>query len=239
MKTQSTFTTMPAAARFAIVLFAITGLAAVAYAMIFQMGFAPVRLFLLMAAATAFAKAKVKLYKASTISLLTSVVLLAIVMDGLAAALIVAVFGVTVQVAVPTKKLVLHQLIFNLGMIATTVTATWYTHESLAGVRTANPLSTEAMATLMASFVYFLGNSISVSLIIALTKKMSMAEVWLKHFMCTAPSFLLAGLLSLGVVALISSQSVLIAAALVAAVSLSYYASIRLMQYRAIQESSS
>ena len=220
-------------------MFAIMGFASVVYVVVHDMRFAPGHLGLLMAAATACAKAKVKLYKASTISLLTSVVLLAIVMDGLAAALIVAVFGVTVQMAVPPKKLVLHQLIFNLGMIATTVTATWFTHESLAGVGTANPLSTEAMATLMASFVYFLGNSISVSLIIALTQKMSMAEVWLKHFMCTAPSFLLAGLLSLGVVALISSQSVLIAAALVAAVSLSYYASIRLMQYRAIQESSS
>ena len=218
-------------------MFAIMGFASVVYVVVHDMRFAPGHLGLLMAAATACAKAKVKLYKASTISLLTSVVLLAIVMDGLAAALIVAVFGVTVQMAVPPKKLVLHQLIFNLGMIATTVTATWFTHESLAGVRTANPLSTEAMATLMASFVYFLGNSISVSLIIALTQKMSMAEVWLKHFMCAAPSFLLAGLLSLGVVALISNQSVAIAAALVAAVSLSYYASIRLMRYRAIQES--
>jgi len=218
-------------------MFAIMGFASVVYVVVHDMRFAPGHLGLLMAAATACAKAKVKLYKASTISLLTSVVLLAIVMDGLASALIVAVFGVTVQMAVPPKKLVLHQLIFNLGMIATTVTATWFTHESLAGVRTANPLSTEAMATLMASFVYFLGNSISVSLIIALTQKMSMAEVWLKHFMCAAPSFLLAGLLSLGVVALISNQSVAIAAALVAAVSLSYYASIRLMRYRAIQES--
>jgi len=218
-------------------MFAIMGFASVVYVVVHDMRFAPGHLGLLMAAATACAKAKVKLYKASTISLLTSVVLLAIVMDGLAAALIVAVFGVTVQMAVPPKKLVLHQLIFNLGMIATTVTATWFAHESLAGVRTANPLSTEAMATLMASFVYFLGNSISVSLIIALTQKMSMAEVWLKHFMCAAPSFLLAGLLSLGVVALISNQSVAIAAALVAAVSLSYYASIRLMRYRAIQES--
>ena len=218
-------------------MFAIMGFASVVYVVVHDMRFAPGHLGLLMAAATACAKAKVKLYKASTISLLTSVVLLAIVMDGLASALIVAVFGVTVQMAVPPKKLVLHQLIFNLGMIATTVTATWFTHESLAGVGTANPLSTEAMATLMASFVYFLGNSISVSLIIALTRKMSMAEVWLKHFMCAAPSFLLAGLLSLGVVALISNQSVAIAAALVAAVSLSYYASIRLMRYRAIQES--
>ena len=227
---------MPLTARFAIALFAILGMTSAVYAVTTHMGFAPGRLFLLMAAATVCAKAKVKLYKTSTISLLTSVVLLAVVMEGLMAALIVAVFGVAVQMVVPSKKLVLHQLVFNLGMIAMTVTATWFTHQSLASASTANPLTTEALATLMASFVYFLGNSISVSLIIALTKKISLAEVWSKHFMCSAPSFLLAGLLSLGVVALISTQSITMVAALVAAISLSYYISIRLMRYPAVQE---
>jgi hypothetical protein len=218
---------MPAAARFAIVLFAITGLAAVAYAMIFHMGFATGRLLLLMAAASVCAHAKVRLYKASTISLLTSVVLLAVITDGLASALIVAVFGVTVQTVVPSKKLVMHQLAFNLGMIALTVTAAWFTHQSLTGAKMATPLSTEAMATLVASFVYFLGNSISVSLIISLTKRVSMAEVWMKHFMGSAPSFVLAGLLSLGIVAVISSQGLSLVVALVAITFVVYYTSIR------------
>jgi len=236
MKNQNTFTTMPAAARFAVVLFALLGFAAVVYAVVFHMGFAPGRLFLLMAAASVCARAKVKLYKTSTISLLTAVVLLAVIQEGLASALIVAVFGVMVQTVVPSKKMVLHQLAFNFGMIALTVTATWFTHQSLASARTANPLSMEAMATLIASFVYFLGNSISVSLIIALTKKMSVAEVWVKHFVCAAPSFLLAGLLSLGVVAMFSSQSVAVVVALVAVIALGYYTSVRLMRTPVVQE---
>jgi hypothetical protein len=236
MKAQSTFTTMPAAARFAIVLFAILGFAAVVYAVIFHMGFAPGRLFLLMAAASVCARAKVRLYKTSSISLLTAVVLLAVIKEGLASALIVAVFGVMVQTVVSPKKMVLHQLAFNFGMIAVTVTAAWFTHQSLAGARIANPLSTEATATLIASFVYFLGNSISVSLIIALTKRMSMAEVWLHHFLCSAPSFLLAGLLSLGVVTLISSQSLLLVSILVAVIALAYYSSVRLTATPVIQE---
>ena len=236
MKNQNTFTTMPAAARFAIVLFALLGFAAVVYAVMFHMGFAPGRLFLLMAAASVCARAKVKLYKTSTISLLTAVVLLAVIQEGLASALIVAVFGVMVQTVVPSKKMVLHQLAFNFGMIALTVTATWFTHQSLASARAANPLSMEAMATLIASFVYFLGNSMSVSLIIALTKKMSVAEVWLKHFVCSAPSFLLAGLLSLGVVAMFSSQSFALVVALVAVISLGYYSSVRLMRAPVVQE---
>ena len=228
MKTESTFSTMPAAARLAVLFFALLGFGAMAYAAVFQMGFAPGRLLLLMAGAAVCARAKVRLYKTSTISLLTSVVLLAVIKEGLAAALIVGIFGVMVQTVVPSKRLVLHQLAFNFGMIAVTVCATWFTHQSLTATRIAGPVSTESMATLLASFVYFLGNSLSVSLIIALSKKVSMAEVWLKHFMFAAPSFLLAGLLSLGVVALMSSPSFATVVSLVAVTAGVYYASIRL-----------
>jgi hypothetical protein len=181
-----------------------------------------------MAGAAVCARAKVKLYKSSTISLLTSVVLLAVMTEGLASALIVGVFGVMVQTIVPSKRVVLHQLAFNFGMIAVTVSATWFTHQSLTAARIAGPVSTESIATLLASFVYFLGNSLSVSLIIALSKKVSMAEVWLKHFMYSAPSFLMAGLMSLGLVALVSSQSLAVVCFLVAVTSLVYYTSIRL-----------
>ena len=92
------------------------------------------------------------------------------------------------------------------------------------------------MATLIASFVYFLGNSMSVSLIIALTKKMSVAEVWLKHFVGAAPSFLLAGLMSLGVVAMLSSESIAVVVAVVAVIALSYYSSVRMMRIPVVQE---
>ena len=113
MRAESTFNNMPLAARMAIMLFGVLGSAAVVYALTFHMGFEPGRLLLLMAGAAVCARAKVKLYKASTISLLTSVVLLAVIKEGLAAALLVAVFGVMVQTVVPSKRLVLHQLAFN------------------------------------------------------------------------------------------------------------------------------
>src|SRR5438477_3500414 len=236
MRAESTFNNMPLAARMAIMLFGVLGCAAVVYALTFHMGFDPGRLLLLMAGAAVCDRAKVKLYKASTITLLTSVVLLAVIKEGLAAALIVAVFGVMVQTVVPSKRLVLHQLAFNFGMIGVTVSATWFTHQSLAAATIAGPISTESIAVLFASFVYFLGNSLSVSMIIALSKKVSMAEVWLKHFMCSAPSFLLAGLLSLGIIALLSSQNFSIVLALVAMTFIVYFTSIRLTGKPAIQE---
>ena len=63
-----------------------------------------------------------------------------------------------------------------------------------------------------------------------------MAEVWLKHFMYSAPSFVLAGLLSLGIVALLSSQSFPTVLALVAVTFAAYFTSVRLAGKPAIQE---
>src|SRR2546430_16638951 len=97
MKNQNTFTTMPAAARFAVVLFALLGFAAIVYAVVFHMGFAPGRLFLLVSAASVCARAKVKLYKTSPISLLTAVGLLAVIQAALVYARFVAGFAAMVQ----------------------------------------------------------------------------------------------------------------------------------------------
>jgi hypothetical protein len=236
MKPESTFSKMPATARFAVVSFALLGLALVAYAAMFHMGFAPGRLGLLMAGAAVCAQAKVRLYKTSTISLLTSVVVLAVIKEGLAAALLVGIFGVMVQTVVPSKKLVLHQVAFNVGMIAVTVSGTWFTHQSLRAAAVTGPVSTEAVATVLASFVYFLGTSLSVSMIIALSKKLSMAEIWLKHFMGAAPSFVLAGLVSLGVVEMMSSQSFALVVALVAVTAAVYYMSVRILGTSAVRQ---
>jgi hypothetical protein len=229
MNKQSTFKTMPIAARFTIVLFAVLGVAAVVYTVAFQNAFDPIRLTLLLAGAATCARVNVNLFKGTTLSLLTSVVLLAVIQDGLAAAMLVGIFGVTVQNVRPGKKIVLHQLAFNGGMISLTVAATWWTYQGLASASSAAPLSATLTATVLGSFVYFLGNSLSVSLIIAVTKRMSMVDVWMNHFMQSAPSFLIAGLLALGVVGMLNRPSMVLAFIPVIVVSISYWSSVRVM----------
>ena len=225
---KSTFTTMPIAARITIVLFGILGLAAMLYAAVFHNAYDPIRLTALLALAAGGSRVNVNLFKGTTLSLLTSVVLLAVIQDGLGVAMLVAVFGVTVQAVNPSRKLVFHQLAFNAGMIAMTVSATWWTYKGLASASDA-PLSAGLTATVLASFVYFLGNSISISLIIALTKRMSMVNVWTNHFMQSAPSFLIAGLLALGVVGMLSRPNLALAFVPVIVVSISYWSSVRVM----------
>jgi hypothetical protein len=222
------FSLLPPAAKRAIVMFGATGLAAALYAMLNQAALAPARLVILLVLAAVTARAKVTLYRDTSLSFLTSVVLLAVITEGPAVAVLVSIFGVTVQSFLPKKKLVLHQAIFNWGMISLTVTATWWTHHLLTGLLPLATISAETTATVLASFTYFLGNSVSVSVIVALSKGMSVFNVWCNHFMYSAPSFVIAGLLSLGIMAFATSASVGLIMMVTSVILLSYYCSIRL-----------
>lgn len=225
MKPQVSFKALPPAARVTVILFGIMGLAAILYAFLRQTTFVPSHVVALLALGMVCARTKVSLYRGSTLSFLTCVVLLAVIREGPAVAVLVAIGGVTVQTFLPKKKLVLHQLAFNCGMIALTVLATWATYHFLTGTHGLATLPGEVAATILASFMYFLGNSVFVSLIIALSKGASMVRLWTTHFLHSAPSFLIAGLLSLGVIGL-AGNLVLIGVALVAVTMIAYYCSI-------------
>jgi hypothetical protein len=237
VKPQVSFKALPMAARMAVILFGLFGLAALLYAVSLQPTFASGRLVILLGIAIVSARAKVNLYKGSTISFLTCIVLLAVIREGPAIAVLLAVCGVTVQTLFPSRKVVLHQLAFNAGMIALTVVATWWTYGFIARTQAIDTLSGELTATILASFMYFLGNSISVSLIVSLSQKISMVHIWSQHFLYSAPSFLIAGLLSLGVTGLKSTHFLLIATALIGVVFLAYYCSLKFVNGR-IHESS-
>lgn len=229
MKSQSDFKNLPTVAQWTVILFAMAGLAALLYAIRFQPMLPSSRVMLLVASACVGASMKVNLFRSSTLSYLTPVVLLAVIQEGPAIAVLVGLCGVTVQTIFPSRRIVLHQLAFNAGMIAVTVIASWFTYHALVGSPSLHTISSEMMATVLASFTYFLGNSISVSLIVALSKGMSIFHVWFQHFLFSAPSFVIAGLFSLGMMAMISrSSGFAIAAALMIAISVAYSCAVRM-----------
>jgi hypothetical protein len=230
MNPQANFKGLPVAARHTVVLFGLAGLASLLYALAFQRDFAPGRVVLLLALASAAARIKVNLFKGSTLSFLTSVVLLAVIKEGPAVAVLVGLCGVTVQTVLPSRKLVPHQLAFNAGMIALTVTASWWTYHLLPVGQSVDSIPAELAATILASFIYFLGNSISVSLIVALTKGLPTFQIWRRHFLFSAPSFLIAGLLALGVFAAIGSQNLFMLAGLLSVISIVYYCSVNVTE---------
>ena len=229
MKRSDTFKTLPFGAGCAIALFGIAGFGALVLA-IWQQSRTILsgNLIVLLLLATVTARAKAKFYRGTTISFLTAIVLMAVIRDGAAVAIIVAVWGVTVQALFPLKKLNVHRVIFNAGMIALTAAAASWTYRVLA---TNNPsaqlIPTGILATILAAFVYFAGNSISISLIIAVTQRVSMFEVWIKHFMYSAQSFLLAGLVAFFFMLLASTTFEFMPTVVMLAIILAYYCAIR------------
>ena len=226
MNPKADFKSLPLAARWAIVLFTVAGLGALLYTTALEPVLISGRILLFLVIAALTARVKVNLFKGSTLSLLTSVVLLAIVREGPAIAVLVGISGVTIQTLFPSRKIVLHQLAFNVAMITLTVTASWLTYHAFAQASAVGTLSSEITATLLSSFMYFLGNSISVSLIVALTRGMSLLHIWLHHFLFSAPSFLIAGLLSTRVMAALGCANVLLASALLTSIAIPYYCSV-------------
>ena len=230
----SGFKTLPFPARGLIVLFAAAGVASIALALWYQSLFSATRLGFLPFLAAMSARYKAKVYRETTISFLTSVVMIGVITDEPAVSMLAAICGVTIQTLLPSKKLVLYRLIFNAGMIALTVTATWWTHRVVA---TANHFldgtSSEIAAAILASFVYFLGNSTFVALIISTTQRISILDIWGQHFMYSAPSFVTAGLLACGLVGLMG-EHVVVPIALTLSISITYYCAIRRAAQQAV-----
>ena len=230
MKRSETFKTLPFAPGCAIAVFGIAGFGALALALWQQSGAVLTgHLIVLLLLATVTARAKAKLCRGTTISFLTAIVLMAVIRDSAAVAIISAIWGVTVQTVSLSKKVILHRIIFNAGMIALTVAAASWNYRALA---TSNPSAqliptTGILATIMAALVYFAGNSISISFIIAVTQRVSMFEVWIKHFMYSAQSFLLAGLVAFFLILLATTTFQFMPAVVTLAIVLAYYCAIR------------
>lgn len=208
----SGFKSLPFLAQAIIVGFAVAGLLSVLHAIRIQSAFKITHVAVLLVIAAITARTKTKFYAGATISFLTSVVMIAVLSEGLAASLLVAVFGVAVQSSVQCKRLVPYRLIFNVGMISVTVTAAWWTHHALSIIAQSShaissAISSEVAATVLASLVYFIGNSLSVALILATVRITSVFDLWTNHFVRCAPSFVSAGVLAFGFTGLLLSDS--------------------------------
>ena len=208
MKPSGSFKTLPFLAQCIIVLFAALGFTSAIYAIWSQSIDNPTRFVVLLVVAAVSAQAKTKFYPEATISFLTFVVMVAVISESLAVSILVGVCGVTVQTVLRSKKRIPHRLVFNLGMISLTVTAAWWTHHVLSMIaQSSRSISDEMAATVLASLVYFIGNSISVALMVAITRMVRLLDLWTNHFMRSAPSFVTAGLLAFGMVGLLVSSS--------------------------------
>jgi hypothetical protein len=225
MNNKSSFTTVPIPAKIAVICFGIAGLL-VAFGSILTSHQWPLTQSLaLIALSIATASKKVRLTGTSTISLLTSTVLLALMVGGTGIAVIAGVCGVLTQTVLASKRLVFHQLAFNAGMIAVTVGATSGVFHLLLRQTDAGFVE-QFLAAAIASLVYFTLNSTSIALIIGLSKRIPVVEVWRTHMVSTAPSFMIAGMLSLVVFRVLLSPAAGIMFAALPMMASVYYVSV-------------
>ena len=222
----SGFKNLPLLARGVIILSAIAGGASLAAALWYQPISSTTRLAFLPFLAAFSAHFKGKVYSGTTISFLASVVMIGVIRDEPAVSMLAAICGVTTQTLLPPKKLIPHRVIFNAGMIALTVAAAWWTHRALAtGTHLLDTGCSEMVAAVLASFVYFLVNSISVALIVSTTERKSMLGIC-RNFIYSVPSFIAAGLLAVGVVGLMSEHAA-VPIVLTIIASIMYYSAIQ------------
>jgi signal transduction histidine kinase len=178
--------------------------------------------FLMAALALVTARAKVKLPGGSTLSLLTSVVLASLMLLGKEAAIIVGVLGVVVQSSFPWSRKVPHRIVFNLGMVGLTVALAGGVYNSIAPHK--NPGTSDQLAGILtASFIYYVCNSICVSLIVSLSSGKSVWKLWHSIFLYTAPLFFVEGIVAFGALRLASVLQFGVLAAVVPVSALTYY----------------
>lgn len=200
MKPVASFKTLPIQARLAIIVFGLAGLvsagAAVASGEVNQSE----RLILLVLLGAATAHIKMRLSQTSSLSLLTSVIMLSLMMEGLVGALAVGVTGVTVQAFLPSRRFVIHRFVFNAAMVVLAIQVASLPYYWVVSQHLVFTLLGHFLAIAAASITYYLGNSFAISLIVGLTESKSMLGVWNNHCLGAAPSFVSSGLLSVVVV---------------------------------------
>lgn len=161
---------------------------------------------LLLFLAIVTAHTKVRLFGGSSVSLLTAVVLVSLITIDINRAILVGMCGVTVQCAFPRRRMIPHHLVFNIGMITMTAFMAGTAYRwVVTGPQTT--LMDQFAGAMVASLVYYFGNSLCVSLIISLSSGSSILKLWHDNFLYMAPSFLIAGLLAFTVRQLTSSFS--------------------------------
>jgi diguanylate cyclase (GGDEF)-like protein/putative nucleotidyltransferase with HDIG domain len=195
LSNKAQFKGLPPYARTAVVLFGLAGVFGVLQAVrhIGPIDYAYFGLLIFLAVVTAHTK--VRLIRGGSLSLLTTVALVSMMMLGTNAAILVGICGVLVQCAFPPRRFILHHFIFNTGMIVLTVwmAGTGY-YFVVRGAHTS--ASDQFIGSLIASLLYYLGNSLCVSSIVGLSSRKSPFRIWHDNFLYTVPSFVVAGILA-------------------------------------------
>jgi signal transduction histidine kinase len=178
--------------------------------------------FLMLGLAIATSRAKIRLLGGSTLSLLTSVVLATLMLLGTEAAVLTGMLGVVVQSSFPWNRKIPYRSVFNMGMVGLTVAFAGSAYNAIVPAVNAGTAD-QITGVLVASFIYYLCNSVFVSLMVSLSSGTSSWRLWRNSFLYTAPAFFIAGILALAGLKLALVIQIGVLAAIIPVLALSYY----------------
>ena len=177
----------------------------------------PLVLLVLLSTLTAAFKIQFPIASGSNMSVSYVVDIASLILLGPHATMIVGAAGALAQSTLNVKSgNPLYRTLFNMAVLVLTVQAAGQVYVRLGG--TANPdWSTVALPLVGMAFTYFLANTVSIALAIALATNQGAWRVWRSDFAGSAPSYLLGAIASMVVIAVSNSAgywlTVLLAAA--------------------------
>jgi signal transduction histidine kinase len=130
--------------------------------------------------------------------------------------------GVVVQSSLPWTRKVPYRTVFNVGMVGVTVALAGFGYSSIVPPGDAR-VGEQLTGILVAAFIYYLCNSVFVSLIISLSSGISILKIWHSSFLYTAPAFFLEGFVAFGALRAASVIQFGVLAAVVPVMALTYY----------------
>ncbi|MBI4481764.1 MAG: HD-GYP domain-containing protein, partial [Acidobacteria bacterium] len=133
-----------------------------------------------------------------TMSVAYTVVIATILLLGPAQAMIVGAFSAASQCLWQVKeKAPLHRTLFSISTVALTAGISGLVFQASLKVLGSRDMQAIATALLIATSVYFLLNSVTISVAIGLSAKKPLWETWHQNFLWTAPGFYFGSLLAL------------------------------------------
>lgn len=125
-------------------------------------------------------------------------ILATMILIGEAEAVLLAAICITSLCVFRKPRMALFRALFNISSFVVTTFLTCETYLAFGGDRVGAGLEPILVALMLATLVFYLGNTYSIAGVVALANRLNIFHAWHENFLWSAPSFLAGGSLALG-----------------------------------------
>ena len=125
-------------------------------------------------------------------------ILATMILIGEAEAVLLAVICISSLCLFRKPRMALFRALFNVSSFVITTFLACETYAAFGGDRVEAGLETILVALMLATLVFYLGNTYSIAGVVALANRLNVFRAWHENFLWSAPSFLAGGSLALG-----------------------------------------